>query len=99
MYNKNKNSITLELGDLTEKFELAAKMVSRSGLTIAIDKVMEVMILSELSRLDPQEIAKRFKRALIKSLSKISDEIEGDDDDLDFSNNGSFEKEELLAVK
>lgn len=103
MYNKNNNSITLKLGNLAEKFREATQIVSRSGLTVAMDQVMEIMIISELSRLDPHDIAKRFKRAMIKALSKVSDEIAEEEDEDSFDDSETFsdkaKKEELLAVK
>lgn len=97
MYNKNSNSITLKLGNLSDKFREATQIVSRSGLTVPMDQVMEIMIISELSRLDPNDIAKRFKRAMIKALSKVSDQIDEDDDsldDLDFSENEISKKKD-----
>ena len=103
MFNKNNNSVTLNLGSLVEKFKTATQIVARSGLSIPMDKVIEVMILSELSRLDPNDIAKRFKRAVIKTLSKVSEQIdeesEEDEDSLDESFSEKAEKEELLVAK
>ena len=104
MYNKNNNSVTLNLGSLIEKFKTATHIVARSGLSIPMDKVIEVMILSELSRLDPNDIAKRFKRAVIKTLSKVSDQIDEEDDEMldnseSISGNGAIEKEGLLATR
>lgn len=93
MYNKNNNSITLNLGNLTEKFKAATQIVERSGFTIPMDKVMEIMILSELSRLDPNDIAKRFKRAVIKTLSKVSDQVDEEEDE---DSSDESEKEESL---
>ncbi|MEZ5405220.1 MAG: hypothetical protein R3F23_03285 [Verrucomicrobiia bacterium] len=101
MFNKNNNSVTLNLGNLVEKFKTATQIVARSGLSIPMDKVIEVMILSELNRLDPNDIAKRFKRAVIKTLSKVSehmDEEENDEED-SFLENESAKNGELLTAK
>ncbi|MBX7157443.1 MAG: hypothetical protein K1X66_03550 [Verrucomicrobiae bacterium] len=68
------NSITLHSDSVLEKFKAAAGLVAQSGLSISISKLIEIMILTELNRLDPKNIAERFNRLVMETLLKVSNQ-------------------------
>lgn len=72
MYSSSDNSIRINLDSVLEKFKAAAGLVAQSGLSISISKLIEIMILTELNRLDPKDIAERFNRLVMETLSKVS---------------------------
>ena len=74
MCNRTDNPITINSGSIVEKFKVAASVFAQSGLSIPISKIIEAMILSELNRLDPNEMAERFSHTVGRKLLKVSDQ-------------------------
>lgn len=72
-------SITINSDKILEKFKKAIALVAGSGLSISKDKVVEIMVLSELGRLDPSDIVERFRQDMIKKLCIPFDLINGKD--------------------
>jgi hypothetical protein len=78
MHNKT-TSITINSDRILEKFKEATALVASAGLSIPKDKVVEIMILSELGRLDPNDIAERFSQDVTKKLCIPFNSIDGKD--------------------
>ncbi len=72
-------TMTIKLDDdVYEPFATAAKILTKSGITISVVQLAETIINAELSGMNPKTIARKFAKSIANKLTGIDTEADSE---------------------
>ncbi len=71
--------MTIKLDDnVYEPFATAAKILTKSGITISVVQLAETIINTEINGMNPTTIAKKFTKSIANKLTEIDMETDSE---------------------